>query len=64
MVLVPLNSRLAAPELKYILNDAGAKAMLVSEPFFATLRAALRDSLSTIETVLAYGKPPYPETRR
>ena len=59
MVLVPLNSRLAAPELKYILNDAGAKAILVSDPFFATLEA-VRDSLSTVETVLAYGKGPFP----
>jgi long-chain acyl-CoA synthetase len=59
-VLVPLNSRLAPPELKYILNDAGAKAILVSDSFFATFDG-LRDSLSTLETVLAYGKPPYPK---
>ena len=60
MVLVPLNSRLAVPELKYILNDAGAKMLLVSEPFFQVFDG-LADSLSTIETVLAYGKPPYPK---
>ena len=42
MVLVPLNSRLAAPELKYILNDAGAKALLVSEPFFQTFDGLAR----------------------
>ena len=59
MVLVPLNSRLAAPELKYILNDAGAKAILASDAFFATLEG-VRDSLSTVETVLAYGKGPFP----
>ena len=59
MVLVPLNSRLAAPELKYILNDAGAKALLVSDAFFPILEG-LRDSLSTVEHVLAYGKGPFP----
>ena len=42
MVLVPLNSRLAVPELKYILNDAGAKALLVSEPFFQTFDGLAR----------------------
>ena len=34
MVFVPLNSRLAAPELNYILNDCGAKALLLSDSFF------------------------------
>lgn len=59
MVLVPLNSRLAEPELKYILNDAGAKAILVSDSFFSTF-ASLRDNLSTVEIAFAYGKSPYP----
>ena len=30
MVFVPLNSRLAVPELAYILKDCGAKALLLS----------------------------------
>ena len=60
MVLVPLNSRLAAPELRYILNDAGAKVLLVSDAFFPTLEG-LRDSLPTVEHVLAYGKGPLPD---
>ena len=59
MVLVPLNSRLAAPELRYILNDAGAKVLLVSDAFFPILEG-LRDSLPTVEHVLAYGKGPLP----
>jgi acyl-CoA synthetase (AMP-forming)/AMP-acid ligase II len=59
MVLVPLNSRLAAPELRYILNDAGAKVLLVSDAFFPILEG-LRDSLPTVEHVLAYGKRPFP----
>ena len=59
VVLVPLNSRLAAPELRYILNDAGAKVLLVSDAFFPILEG-LRDSLPTVEHVLAYGKGPLP----
>jgi long-chain acyl-CoA synthetase len=34
MILLPLNSRLAAPELRYVLNDSGAKALIVTAPFF------------------------------
>jgi long-chain acyl-CoA synthetase len=59
MILVPLNSRLAAPELKYILNDAGAKAILVSDAFFPVWED-VSPSLAATETVLAYGKGPYP----
>src|SRR5438046_9479567 len=33
MILLPLNSRLAPPELKYVLTDSGAKALIVTEPF-------------------------------
>ena len=59
MVLLPLNSRLSAPELKYILNDAGAKAMLLSDSFFAVFDG-VRDSLAELEVVIAYGKGPFP----
>ena len=38
-IFVPLNSRLAAPELNYILNDCGAKVLIASKPFFAVLEA-------------------------
>jgi long-chain acyl-CoA synthetase len=60
MILVPLNSRLAAPELKYILNDAGAKAVLVSDAFFPVWED-VSPSLAATETVLAYGKGPFPK---
>jgi long-chain acyl-CoA synthetase len=60
MILVPLNSRLAAPELKYILNDAGAKAVLVSDVFFPVWED-VSPSLSATETVLAYGQGPHPK---
>jgi long-chain acyl-CoA synthetase len=33
MTFVPVNSRLAAPELRYVLADSGARALLFSEPF-------------------------------
>ena len=45
MVFVPLNSRLALPELKYILNDCGAKALLLSDPFFPDLRRTCRTAV-------------------
>lgn len=56
-IFVPLNSRLAAPELSYILNDCGAKALIVSQPFFPVLEA-LRGRLPTVETVIAIGPGP------
>jgi Acyl-CoA synthetases (AMP-forming)/AMP-acid ligases II len=64
MVLVPLNSRLAAPELRYILNDA-AQSATGSDAFFPTLEG-LRDSLPTVEHVFAYGNavPAKPSTTR
>ena len=33
LTFMPLNSRLAAPELEYIFNDSDARALLLSEPF-------------------------------
>ncbi|MFO0986291.1 MAG: long-chain-fatty-acid--CoA ligase [Alphaproteobacteria bacterium] len=59
MILLPLNTRLSPPELRYILNDAGAKAALISETFFPVFEG-VRDSLAGLETVIAYGKGPHP----
>jgi long-chain acyl-CoA synthetase len=59
-ILLPLNSRLSPPELKYILDDAGAKAMLLSDSFFAPFEG-VRGSLGELETVVAFGKGPYPK---
>src|SRR5215216_6727721 len=59
MVFVPLNSRLALPELKYILNDCGAKALLLSDSFFPVLEGLVQGK-SALELVVAYGKGPYP----
>ncbi|MEC8531032.1 MAG: long-chain-fatty-acid--CoA ligase [Pseudomonadota bacterium] len=35
LTFMPLNSRLAAPELEHIFNDSDARALLLSEPFLA-----------------------------
>src|SRR6266404_1143207 len=50
-VLVPINSRLAAPEIAFILNDAEAEVLFVGESFAVTL-AALRDQLTTVKLVV------------
>ena len=49
-LVVPLNTRLAAPELVAIINDAGAVALLVDETFAAML-PALMPGLTTVRTV-------------
>lgn len=33
LVFIPVNSRLAVPELRYVLKDSDARALLLSEPF-------------------------------
>ena len=45
LVVVPLNFRLSAPEIQYIVQDAEARAVLVG-PEFMTLVDTLRSSLS------------------
>ena len=58
-VLVPLNARLSAPELEYILNDAGATILLAAKPF-VPIAEAIRPKLTATETIVAYGGRPYP----
>lgn len=50
-VLVPLNARLAAPEIAFVINDSGAEVMFVGEAFLETL-AKIRDELITIRKVI------------
>jgi acyl-CoA synthetase (AMP-forming)/AMP-acid ligase II len=50
-VLVPINARLAAPEIAFVINDAGAEVLFVGEPFLETL-AKIRDQLVTIRKVI------------
>ena len=53
-LVVPLNTRLAAPELIAIINDAGAVALVVDETFAAML-PALMPGLSTVRAVFVAG---------
>jgi acyl-CoA synthetase (AMP-forming)/AMP-acid ligase II len=58
MILLPLNSRLAPPELKYVLNDSGAKALIVSEPFLQALEGlSVEIVIRDYETFIATGRP-------
>jgi fatty-acyl-CoA synthase len=47
-VLLPLNVRLAAQELTYILNDSGARVLFLEKEFL-TLVDSFRNQLSTVE---------------
>jgi long-chain acyl-CoA synthetase len=58
MILLPLNSRLAPPELKYVLNDSGARALIVTEPFFSALEGITVELvIKDYEAFLKSGKP-------
>ncbi len=50
-VLVPVNWRLAPPEIAYVVNDAKAKALFVGGPFAETA-AKVRDQLGTVAHVV------------
>ena len=58
-VPVPLNYRLAPPEWKYIVNDAGAK-LLIAAGDFATAVDAIRSELHTVERFVALDVTPRP----
>src|SRR5471030_930553 len=53
-LVVPLNTRLAAPELVAIINDSGAVALHVDDTFAAML-PALMPGLTTVRTVFVSG---------
>jgi long-chain acyl-CoA synthetase len=59
--LVPLNARLSAAEIEYILNDAGAKILLAAQPFLPVVEA-IQPKLTATETIVAYGTGRYPKT--
>ena len=62
-LVVPLNTRLAAPELVAILNDAGAVALVIDETFAAML-PALMPGLTTVRAVFVSGAAAPPAGRR
>src|SRR5260370_33152759 len=51
--IVPLNIRLARPELWFILNDSEAKALVVDKTFASYI--AVRDTVPFLETVIYSG---------
>lgn len=50
-VLVPINARLAAPEIAFVVNDSGTEVLFVGEEFLETL-AKIRDQLITVRKVI------------
>jgi len=51
VVLVPMNTRLAAPELSFIVRDSGARALIMSEAFYPMLEEIAGDA-PQIEKIL------------
>lgn len=54
-VWLPINYRLAGPEVSYILNHAGAK-MLISEKEFEPLLKGIETEISGVKKIIAVGK--------
>ena len=48
-VIVPLNFRLANPEIIYQINDSGCK-MLIFDPEFDNVVEGIKDSLKTVSS--------------
>jgi len=53
-VIVPLNFRLAPPELAYMINDAGAKVLIVDDAF-SEMISKLDGQLETVEHIIFMG---------
>ncbi|MDP6565366.1 MAG: fatty acid--CoA ligase [Alphaproteobacteria bacterium] len=51
-VLVPVNFRLAPPEVAFVVNDAGAEMLFVGEEFYAMIEG-LGDGLTTVRKTIA-----------
>ena len=52
-VIVPLNTRLARPEIVFILNDSETKVLVVDKTFASYITG--RDTVPTVETILYNG---------
>jgi long-chain acyl-CoA synthetase len=55
LVAVPANYRLTASELRYLLDNSGARALLIGEEYLPLYREVCRSSLAPPEIVLVYG---------
>jgi fatty-acyl-CoA synthase len=54
-IVVPVNFRLVAPEVGYVLGDSGVRAVIVDEAFLP-LVDAVRPSLATLDAVVVLGE--------
>ena len=61
-VLVPVNFRLAAPEVAYVVNDSLARLFVVGQDFY-DLAEGIRGDLGKVETVIAFDGGHAPGTR-
>jgi long-chain acyl-CoA synthetase len=59
-VFVPINTRLAGPEIVYWLNDSGSKVLLVDGNFAAAV-ATIRDQLGSLEHLVFIDEGAVPE---
>ena len=50
-VLVPINARLAPPEIAFAINDAQAEVLFVGEAFLEII-SAIRDQLDTVRQII------------
>ncbi len=55
---VPINYRLSAPEIAYIIADSGAKAVVTHERFATVVAAAVEETGVPVEARLAFGHVP------
>jgi acyl-CoA synthetase (AMP-forming)/AMP-acid ligase II len=60
-VLVPVNWRLAPPEIAFVINDCGAEVLFIGADFVDTI-AAIRDQLMTVREVIVTDRD-YPSWR-
>lgn len=58
--IVPLNTRLALPELQYILEDSGAEILIVDE-HFVSVAQAIRERVPALRMLLHIADTPAPD---
>jgi long-chain acyl-CoA synthetase len=58
--IVPLNTRLALPELQYILEDSGAEILIVDENFVSVAKA-IRERMPALRMLLHVADTPAPK---
>lgn len=59
-MIVPINIRLAPPEIIFTLNDSGTKLLVVDDTF-AALLPALKDKMDTVTHIIFMGEGQTPE---